>query len=172
MFQSMDKVLSENRQLDLEFEMMMATRVNYSEIFSTESEEAKEIPQQRESSYNSDSKSNIGGIESTKLTKQQWKELLIHTISRGHTAGYECAICMSEIIPGNRRVVLLSCSHIYHQRCILNLENFMKNEEVVFVYYIPPKLEQESHCPMCRCQYEKRLLGRTLEEFDNGEDVN
>ena len=39
MFRSMDKVLSENRQLDLEFELMMANRLNYSEIFSSERKE-------------------------------------------------------------------------------------------------------------------------------------
>jgi hypothetical protein len=128
MFKSMDKVLSDNRKLDMEFEMMMASRLNYSELFSIDSQEAKEV-QRDEGGYQLESQSKQEH-PSDKLTKQQWKELLVQTISRGHSSGYECAICMSDIIPGNRRVVMLSCSHLYHQRCILNLENFMKTEEV------------------------------------------
>lgn len=131
MFQSMDKVLSDNRQLDMEFEMMMATRVNYSEIYSIPSDEGKEAPSHR--TDESDSKSILKDPPCNALTRQHWKELLLQSISRGHSVGHECAICMSDIIPGNRRVVLLSCSHLYHQRCILNLENFMKTEEVKFV---------------------------------------
>lgn len=126
MFKSMDKVLSDNRKLDLEFEMMMASRLNYSELFSMDSQEAKEVQSdvgERHLEYQDFQPSGT-------LTRQQWKDLLVQTISRGHSSGYECAICMSDIIPGNRRVVLLSCSHLYHQRCILNLESFMKTEEV------------------------------------------
>jgi hypothetical protein len=130
MFKSMDKVLSENRKLDLEFELMMASRLNYSELFSIDSQEAKEV-QRDDGELHLESQLCQEELQSEKLTRQQWKELLVQTISRGHSSGYECAICMSDIIPGNRRVVLLSCSHLYHQRCILNLENFMKTEEVL-----------------------------------------
>ena len=126
MFKSMDKVLSDNRKLDLEFEMMMASRLNYSEIFSIDSQEAKEV----QSDAGERRLESQDFKPSGALTRQQWKDLLVQTISRGHSSGYECAICMSDIIPGNRRVVLLSCSHLYHQRCILNLESFMKTEEV------------------------------------------
>jgi hypothetical protein len=142
MFKSMDKVLTENRKLDLEFEMMMASRQNYSEIFPSadnlnlfQSQDNKGAQTEQES----DSKFSLAsGAESKQMTKSQWRELLVQMISRGHGGGYECAICMSDIIPGNRRVVLLSCCHLYHQRCILNLENFLKAEEVSDETVRPP----------------------------------
>jgi hypothetical protein len=131
MFKSMDKVLTENRQLDLEFEMMMASRLNYSEIFPSAERNDMRAHGEELTEQESDSKFSLLGTESKQFSKSQWRELLIQTISRGHGGeGYECAICMSDILPGNRRVVLLSCSHLYHQRCILNLENFSKAEEV------------------------------------------
>ena len=140
MFRSMDKVLSENRKLDLEFEMMMASRLNYSEVFPAaagDHQEGKEAHEEESRLMASASKSSSSQATS-QLTKQQWKDLLLHTITRGHSSGYECAICMSEIIPGNRRVVLLSCSHLYHQRCIMNLETFMKTAEVSHAMPSPP----------------------------------
>lgn len=171
MFRSMDKVLSENRQLDLEFELMMANRLNYSEIFSSDMKESREGGGDYDSklmmSYSSrrgDSRDNGGNNliaedkSQRKMSIQQWKDLLTQVLSRENgSAGFECAICMSEIIPGNRRVVLLNSSHLYHQRCIMNLENFIKNQE-------------EACCPLCRCHYERKLLGRTLNDFDNNED--
>lgn len=163
MFRSMDKVLSENRQLDLEFELMMANRLNYSEIFPSEVKQTHSDDKYINSSRidyddydRNDSKDKIDDKAQRKMTNQQWKDLLKQVNSRELESCFECAICMSEIIPGNRRVVLLNCSHLYHQRCIMNLENFIKNQE-------------DATCPLCRNHYERKLLNRTLNDFDNEE---
>ena len=57
-----------------------------------------------------------------------WSEIL-HRGKARKEGPLECAICMAEIHRGNRRVVLLSCSHLYHQRCMLTLEKFVKDNE-------------------------------------------
>ena len=50
-----------------------------------------------------------------------------------------------EDIAVKRRLVLLSCSHVFHHTCLEALEEFAVGE-------------QQRNCPVCRAGYQKRLL--------------
>ncbi len=69
----------------------------------------------------------------------------------------DCAVCMCSISlrPVKRQsksdppldlrpIALLSCSHVFHDRCITSFEVYRK--------------EDVPQCPMCRCSYEKAIL--------------
>ena len=123
LFSSMDKVMQDNRDLDLQFEQMMMERHNYCANItetSSMSDDAK-FDHQCEI-YEDDGE----------VSRLEWHGILNRCLDRGDNV--ECAICMSELVKNrNRRVVLLSCSHMYHQQCIMMLEDFVKNSEVRFV---------------------------------------
>jgi len=74
------------------------------------------------------------------LTEEQWAEA--HAASKARSnVGEMCAICRDDFRAGDQ--VLLSCSHVFHERCIKSFEKFA----------------HEKCCPICRsAQYQKRRI--------------
>jgi hypothetical protein len=72
------------------------------------------------------------------LTEQQWAEA--HAASKQRADNHtECSICRDEFKADDQ--VLLSCSHVFHERCIKSFERFAR----------------EKCCPICRsAAYQKR----------------
>ena len=122
LFSSMDKVMQDNRDLDLAFEQMMMERHNFGGVteFSTtvEGHAAQALGEEWEAQD-----------KHGEVSRAQWNVILQESLKRD--CNVECAICMSDIEKNrNRRVVLLSCSHMFHQQCIMMLEDFVKTTEV------------------------------------------
>lgn len=73
-------------------------------------------------------------------------------LSKAKERGFgECAICMCQNVSnscvlrnhsnyfdrsGQRLLILLSCSHIFHQQCVQNFERFLIDDQVRFLVYI------------------------------------
>lgn len=147
LFSSMDEVMKNNRELDMAFDLMMMERRNFEGLGGSLDFESTEMGREAGSIYEEKTEKTEDG------TIIQWNELLEQAKRRRNA---DCAICMSGVCKNrNRRVVLLSCSHMFHQRCIMMLEQFVE--------------ETRSHplCPMCRCPFEKRLLSRDCDAFEN-----
>ena len=154
LFSSMDKVMQENRELDLAFELMMMERHNFGGMtgFSAR-EEGRGVLEGGEDAAAQD-KHGDSDSDSGEVSRVQWDSILQQSLRR--ECNVECAICMSDVEKNrNRRVVLLSCSHVFHQQCIMMLEDFVKTAEDCPL------------CPMCRCPFEKKLLSRDCDAFDD-----
>jgi hypothetical protein len=129
LFSSMDKVMQDNRDLDLAFELMMMERHNYGGVTESNSTGIDHSAMGVRYGLDSDAQK-----ESGEVSRAQWNDILGQCLKRGNNV--ECAICMSDIEKNrNRRVVLLSCSHMFHQQCIMMLEDFVKNSEVGFIIF-------------------------------------
>lgn len=95
--------------------------------------------------------------------KINWKEVRAQALSRGST---ECPICLTELdmrlvslsarkkLPSIQRqrksenkksMVLLSCSHVFHDRCIQSFEEFTEED-----------VKSNPSCPVCRSTYERK----------------
>ncbi|KAF6040612.1 RNF32 [Bugula neritina] len=66
---------------------------------------------------------------------------------------FDCPICLTSVRDDQRSVTLTSCSHIFHDTCLLTFESLAVSSQ-----------EQGAHnfCPVCRSSYQKDLL----EDFD------
>eukprot|EP01084_Bolivina_argentea_P043507 80163_1 len=74
-------------------------------------------------------------IELTR-TGKRWVEIKAVAIERNET---DCSICMEQL--KEKKCVLLSCSHVFHNDCVQSFERFTLN--------------RISTCPICRQEYEK-----------------
>lgn len=91
------------------------------------------------------------------MDEKDWKEVISTSLSRG--VG-DCAICMCanhSIV--HRSLTLLSCSHIFHHQCILNLEKFCGSND-------NDKSSAKMTCPVCRSHYQRRNIDQhTIRTF-------
>ena len=102
LFSSMDEVMKNNRELDMAFDLMMMERRNFEGLGGSLDFESTEMGREAGSIY--EEKTEDGTII-------QWNELLEQAKRRRNA---DCAICMSGVCKNrNRRVVLLSCSHMF-----------------------------------------------------------
>lgn len=77
-----------------------------------------------------------------KLSDDQWADIERMTKERGDHVKL-CAICQQNF--GTSEQIILSCSHIFHRKCLLSFERFVKSR-------------QRRCCPICRkANYQKRI---------------
>ena len=77
-----------------------------------------------------------------KLSDDQWAKIERMTKERGDHVKL-CAICQQNF--GTSEQIILSCSHIFHRKCLLSFERFVKSR-------------QRRCCPICRkANYQKRI---------------
>eukprot|EP01036_Dinobryon_divergens_P023140 gene23140-31457_t len=73
------------------------------------------------------------------VSQMEWSSIEFYIADRSDLT---CPICMDAFKQGNE--VLLSCSHVFHRRCLQSFEKFMKNGNLT--------------CPICRTSnYQKKL---------------
>ena len=89
-----------------------------------------------------------------------WDTILRAALERNDSGNAECVVCFGKTMLGSfpfgsknkqkskSSLVLLSCSHVFHSKCIKSLENFnsMNNDEAQHI------------CPVCRLPYDKLEL--------------
>lgn len=75
------------------------------------------------------------------LSAEDWAGIETTAIVRGTT---ECPICIQALGDGGRETVLLSCTHVFHLKCIQAFENF--------------NVFGKRQCPVCRADYHKRIM--------------
>ncbi|KAJ3213078.1 RING finger protein 32 [Dinochytrium kinnereticum] len=81
------------------------------------------------------------------LTTPSWDNVLKAVLKRTPDPYHEnCAICLSKL--GERQVSLLTCSHMFHEKCIAGLELFC---------------DQKATCPICRGQYTRTCMDTVME---------
>eukprot|EP01041_Mallomonas_annulata_P001257 gene1257-2434_t len=140
---TMDQTLLESRQLDLMFENMLLERRMTSlaeELESVEEEEAAAVREAQRLSLHMyttgdnthththgpprpppslcDITSDDSGLPA--MSEADWTATLLRAVERGLG---DCAICMGSI-SSFRTTSLLSCSHLFHEQCVGNLERF------------------------------------------------
>mmetsp|Transcript_16121 Transcript_16121/g.16249 ORF Transcript_16121/g.16249 Transcript_16121/m.16249 type:complete len:446 (-) Transcript_16121:37-1374(-) len=150
---SIDNTLRENRALDLEFEQMLLQRRMQSlqeELYEIESNTVSSDGYISVVEISSESKRKED--DNNKMTEIQWSEVLVRAQKRGLG---ECAICMS-IVGGSRITTLLSCSHLFHEKCITSLERFCRSIG---------SEKEESTCPVCRSTYQRRAVSSDCMSF-------
>ena len=91
-----------------------------------------------------------------KMSEEEWESVLLQCLKR---EGRDCAICMCPLLGGGgdlggfdmrRRSVLLSCSHVFHDRCVTRFEVLLREHALLD--------GAPCRCPVCRSPYSKRLL--------------
>ena len=106
-------------------------------------------------------------------TNINWKEIYQTALLRCPS---DCAICMLPIhctvnychiqhsnntqvaqINSNKRDVILSCSHLFHEHCIGNFEKFVGNMNQISSS-ITNNSNATTCCPVCRSKYTKKLF--------------
>jgi len=169
---SMDHTIHESQQLDLLFDHMLQSRrdsnaaaaagravglgVSMSEDASIRRRNASVDPACSSEMYADQS----GYCSETNIN---WIEVFNSAVLRCPT---DCAICMLPIHcsqsaaastggtvssgSANRRDVLLSCSHLFHENCILSFERFLTTTV--------SQSSNKKSCPVCRSSYTKRLF--------------
>ena len=188
--ESVDTTLLESRQLDMLFDSLMGHRISALDLAERRQTEDMEDRAAKLSLYNTSHLSEPvrsctgGGSESdftseviSKLTEKQWVD--VHDIAVARGLG-ECAICMVNNVDtqgnyrGARKLVLLSCSHVFHQQCMKNFELFSRDNRyttkianfieiltillrVMFVVF--------RVCPCCRYEYETHTFDATASAF-------
>ena len=87
--------------------------------------------------------------EELEIRDQDWKDVLAVAVKRGIN---ECPICMQDLSLQDvrRKVALLSCSHVFHSRCIDGWEKFSKKDS--------EGLSSHAKCPVCRKDFGKTIL--------------
>jgi hypothetical protein len=78
-----------------------------------------------------------------RLAEEKWADVLRAARER---ACPDCPICMTSF-GGGREEVLLSCSHVFHDVCLVSFERFAAQTGM------------HAGCPLCRAPYEKLALG-------------
>ncbi|CAG04307.1 unnamed protein product, partial [Tetraodon nigroviridis] len=82
-----------------------------------------------------------------RLTEGEWTQVKARSVQEGES-GQPCAICREEFLLQPQ--VLLSCSHVFHKRCLQSFERFSGRK----------------CCPMCRKeQYETRVIHDAAQLF-------
>lgn len=71
--------------------------------------------------------------------EKNWDDVQIKAIEREND---ECPICLSALNAKHHKLVLLSCSHMYHSHCLLSYEKYCE--------------QTNNSCPLCRTSYSKR----------------
>eukprot|EP01031_Cornospumella_fuschlensis_P029842 gene29842-36032_t len=149
MLRSMDRTLQDSRQLDLLFEQMLFRRQqgNPAQNPSSGAMYPPSPEHDKPLSHHDGGSEVFSALEICATTGSYWGEILNQAKGRGEN---DCAICMSSVpaepIPSlhKKKTVVLSCSHLFHQSCIVSFEKFAQQKQ--------PK------CPVCRCHYEKRTI--------------
>ena len=67
-----------------------------------------------------------------------WKEIHDLAVKRDNK---ECSICLAKL-NSSKKIVLLTCSHLFHEHCLVSFENYSINSNHV--------------CPVCRSTYMKK----------------
>mmetsp|Transcript_28486 Transcript_28486/g.40562 ORF Transcript_28486/g.40562 Transcript_28486/m.40562 type:complete len:238 (+) Transcript_28486:344-1057(+) len=129
MISSMDRTVQENQQLNALFDQMVSQRSQQTSIDTPITSHGNN--------------SLMTSPHGWRMTEQDWTEVIESARVRGPG---DCPICMLPAPHGTtiKKNVILSCSHVFHEFCILNFEKFLGNT-------IPT-------CPVCRSDYEKRQL--------------
>ena len=92
------------------------------------------------------------------ITKEDWEKIQAQA---AHHEIYECSICLTPLsFHGDgrqaaigtssqrpRETVLLSCAHLFHNACLLALEEFSLGDNAPFHV-----------CPLCRSCYQKKIV--------------
>ncbi|RYH30144.1 hypothetical protein EON65_06175 [archaeon] len=136
MLRSMDRTLQDSRQLDLLFEQMLFRRQQTSDqgqasgaSYPPSPEHDKTVPVQDGAS----SSETFFALEVCLSTGTYWGDILKQAKARGEN---DCAICMSSVpaepIPSlhKKKTIVLSCSHLFHQSCIVSFEKFAQQMQV------------------------------------------
>ena len=84
------------------------------------------------------SKSTMDRLEKSSLLDDGWGKVQEKAITMEIT---DCPICLGSMNTIPKKIVLLSCSHVYHLECFNSYENFCN----------------ENLCPLCRKSYTKRI---------------
>ncbi|XP_072543138.1 RING finger protein 32 [Salminus brasiliensis] len=71
--------------------------------------------------------------------EEEWRKAQEKAVQRDVS---DCPICLSPLHVSGRRVLLLSCSHLFHEPCLQAFESFCP--------------EGNPTCPLCRCGYTTR----------------
>jgi len=82
-------------------------------------------------------------IRGTLLAPDQWSSASVEWQKRDES---DCPICMSNL-RSKKKCTLLSCSHLFHEKCLLNFENFQINVS-----------KKSPVCPICRGTYLRRAV--------------
>lgn len=156
MLQSSDAILREGRELDDLFNEMLAQRLSgLDENGDGAGGSSQQATAQRPTEATAQSIFAFDkALDTTGSAGIDWKDVLARAASREDN---DCAVCMCSISlrPVKRQsksdppldlrpIALLSCSHVFHDKCIASFELYRKED-------IP-------QCPMCRCAYEKAVL--------------
>lgn len=88
-------------------------------------------------------KSVMNSFEHMHLEKN-WDKVQIKAIERENN---ECPICLGGLNAKHHNLVLLSCSHMFHNHCLLSYEEYCEDTNTA--------------CPLCRTSYVKRNCSYT-----------
>lgn len=87
--------------------------------------------------------------------ERDWAAITQQALARGDS---ECAICLGNVDlcseRHGRHAVVLSCSHVFHAKCIDSFERFSTTEQCV--------------CPVCRSAYDRHHL---CDPFEGDDDL-
>jgi hypothetical protein len=136
---TMDATLQESRDLDALFDSVMRARLKAQrgrgDFLPTSEDEEDDIAGALAASVAPSSSSTPSSVAAAQadddeaaarsLSEAEWAASASKAKARGHG---ECAVCITSTASATRGIVLLSCSHLYHLQCLLNLEKFATAE--------------------------------------------
>eukprot|EP00753_Platysulcus_tardus_P015574 PLAT5098.1.p2 GENE.PLAT5098.1~~PLAT5098.1.p2 ORF type:complete len:115 (+),score=25.10 PLAT5098.1:145-489(+) len=79
--------------------------------------------------------------DAPKVEAVDWDAVQVRALVRDEQ---DCPICMCAFGCGKREKVLLSCTHVFHTRCLSAFEDFNLTGALV--------------CPVCRSSYQKMVV--------------
>jgi len=151
MCDALDNTLRESRELDQLFDSLLQQRLLLANTSTgTRSTGYRDSPEKDDDyMYLADSKQSYDRPNT--LCDAEWNEILQRSKERGLG---ECAICMCGLSYSDGDIkggvtkrfkynILLSCSHIFHEKCINNFERFSLSATDDATY-------QALCCPICR----------------------
>ena len=132
---TMDATLQESRDLDALFDSVMRARLKAQrgrgDFLPTSEDEEDDLAAALAASASS-TLSSVAAAQADddeaaarSLSEAEWAASASKAKARGHG---ECAVCITSTASATRGIVLLSCSHLYHLQCLLNLEKFATAE--------------------------------------------
>lgn len=81
---------------------------------------------------------NVDSIE------EKWNEIQTKALNRDCI---DCPICLSKFVK-TKKMVILTCSHIFHEDCLLSFENY--------------NISDNKSCPVCRSSYIKKSFNLVI----------
>eukprot|EP01038_Epipyxis_sp_PR26KG_P004389 gene4389-6206_t len=138
MLSSMDKTLFESRQLDTLFDHIMAERISNNN--NNNNNGSNDFILDNDFNLNEQLLPSAIDKNDEQFLETNWIAIKSIANARGQN---DCAICMlpvtNQIKQEIKKNVILSCSHVFHESCICNLERFVGN--------------MNKRCPVCRSSY-------------------